>query len=142
SRFNESFAVAVEEHGVERWLAMQGDDALRESYAEHRARKQDFLHLLKRHRQALELNYEREASDDDKRRQKAAIFQALRDDYAALKESWGGYSGYDRWFAKPLSNARLSAIATYHDFVPGFRALLEREGDLGKFYAAVGRLAA
>src|SRR5690606_28428786 len=102
----------------------------------------DFLHLLKRHRQALELNYEREASDDDKRRQKAAIFQALRDDYAALKESWGGYSGYDRWFAKPLSNARLSAIATYHDFVPGFRALLEREGDLGKFYAAVGRLAA
>jgi len=142
SQFNESFAVTVEEYGVERWLAKHGDDALRESYAAYRDRKQDFLDLLKTHRQSLERVYASAASEEDKRRQKAAIFQALRDDYAVLKQKWGGYAGYDRWFAAPLSNARLSAIATYHDFVPGFRAILANEGSIEKFYAAASRLAA
>jgi predicted aminopeptidase len=140
SQFNESFAVAVEEFGVERWLARHGDDAVRASYATYRSRKQDFLRLLMKHRQALEVNYERVASDDEKRRQKAAIFQALQDEYQELKQAWGGYAGYDRWFAEPLSNAHLSAVATYHDLVPGFRALLAREGSLDKFYASVRAL--
>ncbi|HVL77630.1 MAG TPA: aminopeptidase, partial [Noviherbaspirillum sp.] len=61
--------------------------------------------------------------------------------YQELKQAWGGYSGYDRWFSEPLSNAHLSAIATYHDFVPAFRALLAHEGDPARFYAAVKRLA-
>lgn len=140
SQFNESFAVAVEEFGVERWLARHGDDAMREAYGVYRGRKRDFLQLLKKHRRALEVNYEREASDDDKRRQKAAIFQALQDEYQELKQAWGGYAGYDRWFAEPLSNAHLSAVATYHDFVPGFRALLAQEGSVEKFYGAVRKL--
>ncbi len=57
-----------------------------------------------------------------------------------MKANWGGYGGYDRWFAEPLSNAHLSAISTYHDFVPGFRALLAQEKSLDKFYAAVRNL--
>ena len=31
------------------------------------------------------------------------------------------------------------SIATYHDFVPGFRALLQQEKSLSAFYAAVKR---
>ncbi|MGE5650011.1 MAG: aminopeptidase [Bacillota bacterium] len=141
SRFNESFAVAVEEAGVERWLAMYGNDKMRKTYAEYEGRKRDFLALLMKHRKALEENYKRDASDTDKRKEKAAIFQSLKDDYQALKASWGGYSGYDRWFAEPLSNAHLSAIATYHDFVPGFKALLMQQKRFDKFYQAVKRLA-
>lgn len=142
SRFNESFAVAVEEAGVERWLALYGNDKMRQTYVEYESRKQDFLALLMKYRKALEANYQRNASDAEKRKEKAMIFQALKDDYQVLKASWGGYSGYDRWFAGPLSNAHLSAIATYHDFVPGFRALLMREKRFDKFYAAVKALAA
>ncbi|HEY4542753.1 MAG TPA: aminopeptidase [Noviherbaspirillum sp.] len=140
SQFNESFAVAVEEVGVERWLARNGDEALRQAYATYRARRHDFVSLLLKHRRALEINYESVASKEEKRRQKAAIFAALQEDYQTLKASWGGYAGYDRWFAEPLSNAHLSAIATYHDLVPGFRALLAKEGDLPKFYSAVRQL--
>lgn len=142
SRFNESFAVAVEEAGVERWLAMYGNDKMRKTYAEYEARKRDFLALLMKHRKALEENYKSDASDAEKRREKTAIFQSLKEDYQSLKVSWGGYSGYDRWFAEPLSNAHLSAIATYHDFVPGFRALLTQQKRFDKFYQAVKRLAA
>lgn len=141
SRFNESFAVAVEEAGVERWMAVHGDEKMRSAYAAHRARKRDFLALLLKQRAMLKAVYDSDASDTKKRKEKAAIFQALQDEYLVLRESWGGHRGYDRWFAEPLSNAHLSAIATYHDYVPGFRALLKKEGDLGKFYDAVRKLA-
>jgi predicted aminopeptidase len=61
----------------------------------------------------------------------------LQDDYALLKRQWGGYAGYDRWFAQKLTNAHLASVATYTDGVPGFRQLLQKEGnDLVKFYAA------
>ncbi|HJV84858.1 MAG TPA: aminopeptidase [Noviherbaspirillum sp.] len=142
SRFNESFAVSVEEAGVERWLAKYGDDKTRADYAAYEARKQDFLSMLLKYRKELQANYDRPVSDNEKRKEKAAIFQALKDEYQVLKKSWGGYTGYDRWFAEPLSNAHLSAIATYHDFVPGFRALMAQTGTMSRFYEAVRALAA
>jgi predicted aminopeptidase len=141
SRFNESFAVAVEEAGVERWMQKYGDEKMRKTYAEYEGRKQDFLALLQKCRQELEDIYASRLSDNDKRKRKAEVFQQLKDEYQTLKASWNGYSGYDRWFAEPLSNAHLSAIATYQDFVPGFRALLAREKTFDKFYAAVKALA-
>lgn len=137
SRFNESFAVSVEEAGVERWLAKYGDDKTRADYAAYEARKQDFLAMLLKYRKELQANFDRPVSDSEKRKTKAAIFQSLKDEYQVLKKSWGGYSGYDRWFAEPLSNAHLSAIATYHDFVPGFRALMAQTKTLPRFYEAV-----
>jgi predicted aminopeptidase len=142
SRFNEAFAVAVEEAGVERWLTLHGDDKMRRGYAMYEGRKHDFLALLLKHRQALKVNYDSDASDAEKRKQKAAIFRALKEDYLVLKESWGGYGGYDRWFGEPLSNAHLASIATYHDLVPAFRALLVQKKDLRSFYQAVRELSA
>ncbi|MGZ3236177.1 MAG: aminopeptidase [Burkholderiaceae bacterium] len=141
SQFNESFATAVEEVGVERWLATHGDEKTRESYVAYEGRKHDFITLLMRYRKKLEANYNRVASDEEKKNQKAAIFKELQSDYQVLKTSWGGYAGYDRWFAEPLSNAHLASVATYHDYVPGFRALLTQEKSFSKFYEAVRKLA-
>lgn len=140
SRFNESFAVAVEEAGVERWMVLYGDDKMRTAYTAYESRKRDFLALLMKHRKALQETFGRDISDGAKRKEKAAIFKALKEEYLVLKESWGGYGGYDRWFAEPLSNAHLSAVATYHDFVPGFRAMLAQQKSMGKFYEAVRQL--
>ncbi len=141
SQFNESFAVAVEEAGIERWMAKYGDDKMRQTYAAYEGRKQDFLALLLKYRRQLEVNYASRSSKADKRKQKAAIFQALKDEYKVLKEEkWAGYAGYDRWFAAPLSNAHLASVATYHDFVPGFRALLKKRRSFGKFYEAARAL--
>lgn len=142
SKFNESFAVAVEEAGIERWLEKHGDAKTREAYLEHEGRRKQFLALLMKYRKQLELNYERDASKAEKRQQKKLVFEAMKDEYEVLKASWNGYAGYDRWFAEPLSNAHLSSIATYHDLVPGFKAMLAREQNFGKFYAAVRTLSA
>lgn len=141
SAFNESFATAVEEAGLQRWLDQNGDARLRTAYALYATRKQQFLDLLLRTRRTLADAYASDASDNEKRARKAAIFADLKTQYEQLKQSWGGYKGYDRFFAEPLSNAHLASVATYNDHVPAFRALLAREGSFARFYDAVRKLA-
>lgn len=57
STFNESFATAFEQEGVRRWLAARGDAALLRDYRLYAARKDAWLGLLRRHREALERSY-------------------------------------------------------------------------------------
>jgi predicted aminopeptidase len=140
SQFNESFASTVEQAGVELWLERFGNPAMREAYDKYSARKHDFLALLLKYRKELEQAYKMPAPDEAKRHTKTRLFAQLKDDYQLLKVSWGGYSGYDRFFAEPLSNAHLASIATYNDFVPAFQALLKRQKTWNGFYAEVRRL--
>ncbi len=136
TRFNESFASTVEEAGLQRWLALRGDARLTESFATAKTRRQEFLALLWDTRRKLDVVYASDAPPDTRRAQKAALFAALHEQYRQLKQQWGGYAGYDRWFAEPLSNAHWVALANYEEFVPGFRALLAQQGGLPQFYAA------
>jgi predicted aminopeptidase len=141
SRFNESFASAVEEEGVELWLERFGNPAMREGFARYTVRRKDFLALLLKYRKELERTYAAIAPDETKRIAKARLFIALKEEYQVLKANWGGYAGYDRFFAEPLSNAHLASIATYTDYVPAFRAMLRGEKNFGAFYRKVNRLA-
>jgi predicted aminopeptidase len=141
SQFNESFASAVEEAGVERWLERFGNPAMLDGYNRYKARKRDFLGLLLKYRRALEQTYASQISKNDKRAAKVRLFAELKDEYQLLKVTWGGYAGYDRFFAEPLSNAHLASVATYNDFVPAFRVLLRREKNFSSFYRAVTRIA-
>jgi predicted aminopeptidase len=76
------------------------------------------------------------------RQQRDRIIARLRENYAKLKTEWGGIGSYDKWFAKPLNNAQLNTVAAYYDLVPGFRALLQKNGgDLEKFFQEVRALA-
>ena len=81
-------------------------------------------------------------SDADRRRAKAADFERLRSEYRQLKTQWNGYSGYDWWFSRPLNNARLLTVSTYHDHVAAFRSLFRSvNGDWQRFYDACRALA-
>jgi len=141
--FNESFATTVEREGVRRWLADHGDDATRRAYADFAQRRAQFLDLLLRYRRQLQELYDSDAAPDDKRARKQQLFADLQRDYAQLKEQWGGFAGYDRFFAQGITNAHLAAVGAYNDLVPAFSALLtQKGGDFGAFYAEVKRLAA
>jgi predicted aminopeptidase len=141
--FNESFATSVERIGGDRWLAQHGSPQARAALAESDARRQDFRDLTTRYRDLLNALYDGPGSDDDKRAGKARLMQALRADYDTLKrERWGGYAGYDNWFAH-ANNASFGVLAAYTQLVPNFERLFEREGsDFERFYAAVKHLAA
>ncbi|MFJ4293889.1 aminopeptidase [Cupriavidus sp. NPDC089707] len=141
--FNESFATAVEAAGVERWLAEDASEDARASYRQYDARRQQFRALLLGTRDRLAALYQTPLDDEAKREGKARIFADLRAQYARLKVEWGNYSGYDRWFDQPLTNAHLAAVATYQQWVPAFTALLVQcDGDWRRFYEEAGRIGA
>ena len=107
------------------------------------ARRQDFKTLVRKYRGRLEALYTGPGSDDDKRRGKAALYAAMRDEVATYKrERWNGWGGYDAWFAR-ANNAAIGAQAAYDDQVPVFERLFHRAGDdFPRFYDEVKRLAA
>ena len=141
--FNESFATAVERIGGARWLEQHASAQARDEVAQGDARRQDFRALTMHYREALNTLYESTASDVDKRAGKARLMASLRADYELLKrDRWGGFSGYDGWFAR-ANNASFGVLAAYNELVPNFERLFEREGkDFDRFYAEVKRLAA
>jgi len=139
--FNESFATAVETAGVERWLAQEASPEARASYQIYDSRRREFRALLLGTRDKLVALYRAPLDDEAKRQGKARIFAELREDYARKRVEWGNYSGYDRWFDQPLTNAHLAAVATYQQWVPAFTALLaQSDGDWTRFYAAARRI--
>jgi predicted aminopeptidase len=122
--FNESFATAFETIAVEQWLAQKGNAVIESQYRAFAQRRSDFVELLKRYRKKLEDAYQVETTSEAKRAAKQAIFTALKAEYETIKrDQWGGFKGYDRFFAQDLGNAHLAAVATYTDQVPGFLAL-------------------
>ena len=143
--FNESFATAVERLGGQRWLAAHASQAAKNDYAALDARRQQFRALTAATRRDLTHIYLSNTAPDQQIHAQAApknrAMQKFKSDYAQLKRSWGGFSGYDGWVAR-ANNASFGAQAAYDELVPGFEALFEREGqDWHRFYDAVRRLA-
>jgi predicted aminopeptidase len=142
SVFNESFAVAVEQEGMRRWLDRYGTDQDRRTSALIVQRRTEFGNLIESYRERLDAVYSQHLPPQETRARKQALLGELDKDYERLKQSWGGFSGFDRWFERRANNALLASISIYTRKVPAFQALLEREGgDLGRFYAAVKRIA-
>jgi predicted aminopeptidase len=109
SGFNESFATAVEEFGVERWLTSRGQVNEIAAYREARQLRQDLMSLV------------------------AAARDELGEDAAALLERNGRDA--TNWRNGELNNARLVSLTLYEGRLPEFRALLEQcEQDIECFY--------
>lgn len=142
SGFNEAFASLVEQVGVERWLAARGGPQALVRQRLMRERRAAFVELLLASRGRLQALYAGDLAPEPMRARKAAEFARLRREYRALRRDWGGYAGFDPWFARaPLNNARLASMATYQALIPALEALLaDRGGDLEAFYQACGEL--
>lgn len=142
TEFNESFAVAVEREGVRRWLEQQGSESDRLVYERMRIHRQGFVRLFERYRERLDALYDSGLAPQAMRERKERLFDEMLEDYGRLKTTWGGFEGYDPWFAQRPNNALLASVAIYTGLVPAFQALLDREGgNLPRFYAAVKELA-
>ncbi|THF69042.1 aminopeptidase [Deinococcus sp. Arct2-2] len=141
--FNESYAVTIEEEGMRRWLVAYGTPELREQDRLAQQRAAGFEALLLHTRAELERLYSQPLSPQQMRAGKQTVLDGLQAQYAALKASWGGYSGYDGWFARGVNNASLGAVAAYASLVPDFQRLLARVGgDIPAFIAGAKACAA
>ena len=141
--FNESFATAVERIGVRQWLDRHGDAAARDQFLRSQQRRQDFRELTMRYRAELQQLYAGTQSDEAKRTGKAELLARLRADHAQMKQQrWGGYAGYDTWFAN-VNNASLGVLAAYNELADDFERLYAQQGgDIGRFYAEAAAIAA
>jgi predicted aminopeptidase len=139
--FNESFATAVEREGLRRWLRHAGQEALIDAAETDMARQQQFVDLVIDYRDRFNEVYAQPVSPDAMRLHKSRLQDELRLAYAELKQSWGGYAGYDNWFQNPLNNAQLSTVSSYNELVPYFSELVRQQnGDMRAFYRVVEEL--
>ncbi len=139
--FNESFATVVEIEGLRRWLTQGGDQPALDRYLLDKARHAQFVKLVQKFRARLEALYVSALPELQMRAAKAQHFEALRAEYAVLRQQWGGGDRYDAWFAQDLNNAHLASVGLYHQYVPAFQKMLaEVQGDLPAFYRLVRAL--
>jgi predicted aminopeptidase len=141
--FNESFAVAVEQEGVRRWLARTGDAGQHAAFERSQRIRAAFVQLVRKYRGRLDALYRTGLAPEAMRARKAEILRDLEREYQIVKQQdWGGFRGYDAWFGRKPNNAQIASIALYTQLVPAFQSLLRREGgDLARFYHAVKALA-
>lgn len=133
SGFNESFATAVEEIGIERWLISRGQEAEISAYYERRNLRQRLMTLVNAARVDLEAIYVAPINDDEKRHRKSQRLEQLGRDATSVFASAGRDAPV--WWSGELNNARLVSMSLYHGYLPAFRSLLGAcDNNLDCFY--------
>lgn len=131
--FNESFATAVEEIGIERWLATNGRDHDMPRYQERKELQRVFVDLVNEARRDLREYYSREIGAEEKRRLKAQRLERLSADVSGVLKAAGRADNH--WLSNELNNARLLPMTLYEERVPAFRTLYaDCDADLECFY--------
>lgn len=124
TEFNESFASAVEELGLERWLGERGGNGDYEAWVGRKAYANDVTRLALEARDDLAELYESALDDDAKLDRKEARLDELTKAINA-RATEAGFDPTGWWDDQPLNNARLALWSAYESRVPAFRALFE-----------------
>jgi predicted aminopeptidase len=140
SAFNESFATAVEEFGVQLWLEERGEQEKMAEYVAGRELQQSLTELVMKAREVLYDVYESDIELEYKRVLKGERLKTLAEDVAAeLQNNGKEASG---WLTGELNNARLISTTLYEGHLPSFRALYSRcEMQIDCFYTEAKKLA-
>lgn len=138
--FNESFATAVEEFGVLRWLKYSGRELEYENYIGNREFREKLMEMVSATRRDLEFLYARDISDEEKRSVKERRLLS----FAEHANAFAMHHGRDLsgWFGTRPNNAHLVSTTLYQGRLPEFRELLADCNDnLECFYASARELA-
>lgn len=147
TKFNESFATAIERAALQAFLQSHGDPAEYDGYLAQRRRDQAILDLFAATRDALTRIYAEQMSDATKRAAKQSEIARLQTRYQMMLASddanrLKGEVNLREVNLLEVNNARLGAIGAYNDWVPAFKRLLaESDGDIPAFVKAVRALA-
>ena len=140
SGFNEAFATVVGQEGAKRWLRKFRPNELKE-YQDQINATAEFNSLVAQSKKELDQAYKLDIDDTKKRQLKEKLFVDLKQRYEDLKvQKWQGRGWFDRWFERPINNARLASFSTYYEQVPILEELLKScDNDLVRFYKSVER---
>lgn len=140
SGFNESFATAVEEFAIDRWLKGQDQESDLADYRERRELQERLMQHIEIARTDLTALYSSPIAVAEMRLKKRERLEQLQVDLSKEAEQ----SGRDApgWLSEDLNNARLASMSLYQGRLPEFRVLLADCGDdIRCFYAQARVLA-
>lgn len=141
TKFNESFATAVESIGLRQWASMNKNSEAIDLYFSDKSKREEVIKLILSARQRMQKAY---LADENKLildQIKKAQFVKLSADYHQHKLTGGGTKGFDRFFKSDLNNASLALFAEYHGWLNAFENLFKQnQQDWHKFYNAVKAL--
>ena len=141
--FNESFATMVEREGVKRWLEKKGLANKMEAVLKERRNRELFLKAVSTALAKLKALYISPVTDEEKRREKATIFEGMQSHYRQLRGGVAKDDSRGKWLATDMNNAKLASVAIYNDYVPAFEnILLKINGNMKLFYQEVAKIAA
>jgi predicted aminopeptidase len=140
SAFNESFATAVADIGVERWLEKTGEPDRLDTLTRRRALRHRILERVENTKVALAKLYAADIELQSRRAQKRELLDDLSASAQQLIDEDGGEVG--NWLAAPLNNARLVSTSLYEGQVAAFRSILEDcDADIACFYRRTADIA-
>ncbi len=138
--FNESFATAVADIGVERWLDGRSELPSIGGYRDNRELRRSMMALVDEVKGELEDLYLSDIDENLKRTRKQALLGGLSAAAGRLVDKRGG--GVSNWLAAPLNNARLASLGLYEGRQGAFETILrDCDQQLACFYAATEKLA-
>ena len=138
--FNESFATAVEEFGIGRFLKSRDQSADFAAYVANKAVRRELMQSVAGARGDLKRLYAQDIGADEMRDRKQQRIDKLQDEIRELLLAAGRSA--DNWLVKPLNNARIASLSLYEGRVPEFRVMLAAcADDLPCFYAESQRIA-
>jgi len=140
--FNESFATAVAQIGVAKWLKTKRGTKQRDEYVARCARRYTLSKLLAKNRSQLKELYTSKKTLSEKREGKKELIGALKKDLVTLSRSDPAYPKLASWAKLTVNNAVLGAHSVYHRRVPTFYALYEQNGqDMKAFLNEIEKIA-
>ena len=137
--FNEALATAVGEEGARRWLKARGSLRDLAAYESETKLVREFIGLAMATREKLDAVYGNPGlSDETKREAKERVLKAFEKEAMIMNRRQGGSLKIEKWFEKPVNNARLNSLDTYYQLVPAFETwIAECDGDLERFFERV-----
>lgn len=139
--FNESFARAVQEIGIQQWLKEVGPEQIPQWQAHRNARSIVTQFKADIQQQLREL-YQSSLTDADKLKQKNLIFSGILPAFDELATRHPEIKPWRNWFVEANSNAWFTASYSYEQYLPAFLQLyIENNNNWPAFYAAVKKLA-
>lgn len=140
SAFNESFATAVEEFGIERWLTGRGRNTELAGYQERRELRKRLMQHVESARQDLEAIYTSTLPPEDMRASKLDRIKQLNRELTNEFDQQGGET--PAWVNEDLNNARLASMSLYQGRLAEFRDLFAQcDQDIRCFYRQANTLA-
>ena len=134
--FNESFATAFSQKGVQLWLKEKGEFKRLKKYQDTLRRRDEFRGVLQEAKTQLGLIYKNTSNDsvDTLQKHKQEFFQSFKRTCFNLRKKWNSKNALEGWIDEEVNNAKLAASSIYLLKVPYFTELWGQANEDPKTY--------